>query len=114
MAAADCIFCSIASGKIKSDIVYQDNDFVAFKDVNPQAPVHILVIPRAHISSIAEVASKEVAGGLILTAAKVARQIGLDKTGYRLAVNYGEDAHLVVPHLHLHIVGGRKLDDMLG
>jgi histidine triad (HIT) family protein len=112
--SSDCIFCSIASGKIKSDIVYQDKEFVAFKDVNPQAPVHILVIPRSHIPSIAKVTSRDVVGGLVLTATRVAKQVGLDKTGYRLAINYGEDAHLVVPHLHLHIVGGRKLDDMLG
>jgi len=114
MAAADCIFCSIASGKIKSDIVYQDEDFVAFKDVSPQAPVHILVIPRAHIPSVVEVNSADIAGRLLMTAVKIAGQVGVDKTGYRLAINYGEDAHLVVPHLHLHIVGGRKLDDMLG
>jgi histidine triad (HIT) family protein len=114
VAQADCIFCSIASGKIKADIVYQDNEFVAFRDVNPQAPVHILVIPREHIDSIAEVNSNAVAGGLLLTAVKVAKQIGVDKTGYRLAVNYGEDAELVVHHLHLHIVGGRKLTGMLG
>ena len=114
MSPADCIFCSIASGKIKSEAVFQDRDFVAFKDVNPQAPVHILVIPRAHIPSIAEVNSADIPGRLIVTATKIARQIGVDKTGYRLAINYGEDAHLVVPHLHLHIVGGRKLDDMLG
>ena len=110
----DCIFCSIASGKIKADIVYQDKDFVAFKDVNPQAPVHILVIPREHIPSIVEVPSADIAGGLLLAAVKVAKQIGVDKTGYRLAINYGKDAELVVPHLHLHIVGGRKLTGMLG
>jgi len=110
----DCIFCSIAKGEIKSDIVYQDDDFVAFKDVSPQAPVHILVIPRTHIPSIAETDSPELIGKLILTARKVAKETGVDKTGYRLAFNYGEDAHLVVPHLHLHIVGGRKLTDMLG
>ncbi len=114
MSPADCIFCSIASGKIKADIVYQDKDFVAFKDANPQAPVHLLVIPREHITSIVEVTSAEVAGKLLLTAVKVAKQIGVDKTGYRLAINYGKDAELVVPHLHLHIVGGRKLTGMLG
>jgi histidine triad (HIT) family protein len=114
MSPADCIFCSIASGKIKTDIIYEDKEFLAFKDINPQAPVHILVIPRAHIPSIAEVSSADIAGKLVLAATRIAKQIGVDKTGYRLAINYGEDAHLVVPHLHLHIVGGRKLDDMLG
>jgi histidine triad (HIT) family protein len=112
--APDCVFCSIASGKIKADIVYQDQEFVAFKDLNPQAPVHLLVIPREHIPSIAETNSSDIAGKLLLTAVKVAKQTGVDKTGYRLAINYGKDAELVVPHLHLHIVGGRKLTGMLG
>jgi len=110
----DCIFCAIASGEIKSDIVYQDDDFVAFKDINPQAPVHILVIPRTHIPSIVETDSADIVGRLIFTATKVAKELGVDSTGYRLAINYGEDAHLVVPHLHLHLVGGRKLTDLLG
>jgi histidine triad (HIT) family protein len=112
--APDCVFCSIASGKIKADILYQDEEFVAFKDANPQAPVHILVVPREHITSIAETNSSDIAGKLLLTAVKVAKQTGVDKTGYRLAINYGKDAELVVPHLHLHIVGGRKLTGMLG
>jgi histidine triad (HIT) family protein len=112
----DCIFCRIIAGEIPSEIVYQDKDFIAFRDINPQAPVHILVVPRAHIDSIADVTDKqaELAGRLLVTAAKIAAQEKVARTGYRLAINYGADANLVVPHLHLHIVGGRKLDDMLG
>lgn len=112
----DCIFCRIISGEISSDIVYEDNDFIAFRDINPQAPVHIIIVPRIHIKSIADVGENqsELIGRLLLTANKVADKTGIAKTGYRLAINYGADANLVVPHLHLHLVGGRRLSDMLG
>lgn len=112
----DCIFCKIITGQIASEIVYQDHEFVAFRDINPQAPVHILVVPRQHIESIAHVKSEQadLIGRMFLFAVKVAEKAGVSDSGYRLAINYGEDAHLVVPHLHLHLVGGRKLNDMLG
>jgi histidine triad (HIT) family protein len=112
----DCIFCRIIAGEIPSDVVYQDGDFFAFRDVNPQAPVHILLVPRKHILSIVDVTADdaELLGRMLITATKVAEKVGLAETGYRFAFNYGADANLVVPHLHLHIVGGRKLDDMLG
>jgi histidine triad (HIT) family protein len=112
----DCIFCKIIGGDIPADIVYQDSDFVAFRDIHPQAPVHVIVIPRTHIPSIAEVKDNqfELVGRLLITATKIAGKEKIAATGYRLAFNYGADANLVVPHLHLHLVGGRKLDDMLG
>ena len=112
----ECIFCKIAAGEIPADIVFQDEDFVAFNDINPQAPVHMLLIPRRHIASISDVQPEDAAliGRMMITAARVAEKQGLGMTGYRLAFNFGVDANLVVLHLHLHIVGGRKLSDMLG
>jgi histidine triad (HIT) family protein len=112
----DCIFCRIIAGEIPSDVVYQDGDFFAFRDVNPQAPVHILLVPKKHIKSIADVKPDEVEllGRMLAIVTKVAEKAGVAESGYRLALNYGADANLVVPHLHMHIVGGRKLDDMLG
>jgi histidine triad (HIT) family protein len=112
----DCIFCRIIAGEIPSDVVYQDDDFFAFRDINPQAPVHILLIPKKHIASVAEIKDDEaeLVGHMLMTATRIAEQEGVAGSGYRLAFNYGADANLVVPHLHLHIVGGRKLDDMLG
>lgn len=110
----DCLFCKIAAGEIPADIVYQDKNFVAFRDIHPQAPVHILVIPRVHIPSIADARREQadLLGELLLTAARVAEKVGVAKTGYRLAINYGDDASLVVFHLHLHIIGGRPLGEM--
>jgi histidine triad (HIT) family protein len=107
----DCIFCKIAAGEIPANIVYQDKDFVAFKDINPQAPVHDVLIPRVHIPSIAEASPDraELLGRWLLTAPKVAEKEKIDKTGYRIIINYGEDARLVVHHLHLHVIGGKKL-----
>lgn len=107
----ECIFCQIATGKIPADIVYQDKDFIAFKDINPQAPVHDVVIPREHITSIAEATEDqaELLGRWLLTAPKVAVKENIAKTGYRIIINYGKDASLVVNHLHLHVIGGRKL-----
>lgn len=112
----DCIFCKIAAAEIPAEIVYQDEDFVAFKDVNPVAPVHILLIPRKHIPSIAEVKTEqaELLGRMLLTSAKVAEKAKIADSGYRLVINYGADANLVVQHLHLHIIGGRRLNDGMG
>lgn len=112
----DCLFCRIIAGEIPADIVYQDKDFIAFKDINPVAPVHILLIPRKHIPSIADVEKEdiELVGRLLTTAPIVAEKMNIKKTGFRLIVNYGADANLVVQHLHLHIVGGRKLRDAPG
>jgi histidine triad (HIT) family protein len=112
----ECIFCKIAAGEIPADIVFQDEDFVAFNDINPQAPVHILLIPRRHIASISDVQPEDadLIGRMMIAAARVAEKRGLGMAGYRLAFNFGADANLVVMHLHLHIVGGRKLSDMLG
>ena len=112
----DCIFCSIIEGKIKSDIIYQDNDFVALRDINPQAPVHILIIPKIHISSINELPddSSELMGRLILLARRIASAEKISASGYRLAINTGPDGTQIVPHIHLHLLGGHKLSNALG
>jgi histidine triad (HIT) family protein len=111
-----CVFCDIVSGKIPGDIVYQDEDFLAFRDIHPMAPVHIVIIPKAHISSLAEVGERQegLIGRLILLAKKLAEKEGIARKGYRLAINCGPEGGQVVPHLHLHLLGGRKLADQLG
>jgi histidine triad (HIT) family protein len=113
---AKCLFCDIAAGKIPADIVYRSEDLLAFRDIHPLAPVHIIIIPKAHISSLAEVDERQegLLGRLILVAAKLAQQEGVALKGYRLAINCGPQGGQVIPHLHLHLLGGRKLADQLG
>jgi histidine triad (HIT) family protein len=108
-----CLFCQIVAGKIPAQIVYQDDDVVAFKDINPQAPVHDIIVPRTHIKSIADATKEqaELIGRWLLAAPKVAAKEKIGKTGYRLVINYGADANLVVMHLHMHLLGGKKLRD---
>jgi histidine triad (HIT) family protein len=112
----DCIFCKIASGAIPADIVYSDSDFVAFRDISPQAPVHDVIIPRRHLPSINDLqeADQALAGKMILVAKKIAEKEGIAVSGYRLAVNCGPDGTQVVPHIHLHVLGGRLLTSELG
>ena len=112
----ECIFCRIVAGEVPSDIVYQDADFLAFRDISPQAPTHVLIIPKMHITSVAELTERQqkLAGRLILIAKKLAEKEGISKKGYRLVINCGPDGGQVVPHLHLHLIGGRKLDARLG
>ena len=105
----DCIFCKIANGEIPSDFVYSDENFVAFRDLNPQAPVHILVIPKKHYASSAAVDDPSVWSGLMSVAVKIAREFGLDERGYRMVINTGEQGGQSVPHLHLHLLAGRNL-----
>jgi len=103
-----CLFCKIASGEIPSTAVYQDDRVYAFADINPKAPVHVLIAPRQHIGSLAEAGKDQRAllGHLLWTAAEIARKKGLKK-GYRVVVNTGEDGGQTVDHLHLHLMGGR-------
>ena len=107
----NCLFCQIASGKLASDIVYEDNDVVAFTDINPEAPTHLLVIPRRHIATlnVAETGDAELLGKLMLAAASLAKRRGLDLTGYRLVANTGREAGQTVDHVHFHLLGGRYL-----
>jgi histidine triad (HIT) family protein len=107
----DCIFCKIAAGEVPSDIVYQDEDVVVFPDVKPITPVHLLVITREHIPSLAAVTEEEtpLIGKMFRAANRVARERGIAETGYRLTINSGADAGQLVPHLHAHLMGGRPL-----
>ena len=108
----DCLFCRIAEKKIPAKIVHEDADVVAFEDVNPQAPVHILVIPRRHIASLADAGDGDAAllAKLIGVFNKLARERGVAGSGYRLVSNIGRDAQQSVPHLHLHLLGGRPFN----
>jgi histidine triad (HIT) family protein len=108
--AMDCVFCKIAAGEIPSTAVYQDELAYAFGDISPKAPVHVLIIPREHIGSLAEAGADKRAllGHLMGVAGKIARQKNLAK-GYRVVVNTGEDGGQTVEHLHLHLMGGRQM-----
>ena len=111
MANSDCLFCKIVAGDVPSDEVASTEGTYAFRDINPAAPVHVLVIPRHHVISAATVdaADAEVVAELLITARLVAEQEGVAASGYRLVFNVGDDALNSVPHLHLHVLGGRRL-----
>ena len=106
-----CIFCEIANGRIPAGIVFQDEETAAFKDINAQAPVHVLVVPRRHISSVNELgaADAETVGKLFLAAKQIAADLGIAESGYRLVMNCGRDAGQTVDHIHLHLLGGRAM-----
>jgi len=106
----NCLFCKIATGEIPSNIVYQDENVVAFADINPQAPKHILLIPRQHIASMTDLTLNDapILAQLFTTAQKLAQEMGVDESGYRFVSNVGPDAGQSVFHLHFHILGGRK------
>jgi histidine triad (HIT) family protein len=108
--AADCLFCKIVSGEIPGDIVHADDTTVAFRDVTPQAPTHVLVVPRSHYATAAELAAHEptTAADMLATAAQVADDEGLGG-GYRMVFNTGPDASQTVLHAHLHVLGGRSM-----
>jgi histidine triad (HIT) family protein len=112
MASADCIFCKIATGAIPSKRVFEDDLVFAIRDIRPQAPTHILVIPKEHIASLWELEDERLAGRLMHVAAKIAREEGLDG-GWRLIANSRDHAGQEVAHLHLHVLGGRALGRML-
>jgi histidine triad (HIT) family protein len=107
----ECIFCKIALGAIPAKLVYEDEFLVAFPDINPVAPVHVLVIPRKHINSIAEAtpADSDLLAHALLILPKIATQLGLTDSGYRVVMNTGPDGGQSVMHLHWHILGGRSM-----
>ncbi|HJR08732.1 MAG TPA: histidine triad nucleotide-binding protein [Pyrinomonadaceae bacterium] len=111
MAEQDCIFCKVVAGEIPADVIYQDDRALAFRDINPQAPVHALVIPREHLDSLDDAAGSDerLLGHLLRVAARVANEQGLSESGYRTIINTGAGAGQSVFHLHVHVVGGRKL-----
>ena len=112
----DCLFCRIAAGEIPSKKVYEDEDTYAFLDIAPQAPVHILVIPKAHMRNVLECADRddELIGQLMRTAAKIAKEQSLGGKGFRLVTNCGPDAMQSVDHFHIHILGGAQLSGQMG
>lgn len=109
--AGDCIFCRIAAKQLPSKIVKEDADVIAFRDINPQAPTHILVIPKKHIASVTELSASDDAlmGKLIRTGVELAEAEGLKERGFRLVFNAGPDAGYSVFHVHLHVLGGRRM-----
>jgi len=106
----DCLFCRVIKGEIPSTKVYEDKEVLAFNDINPQAPVHILIIPKKHIDklSLLKNEDKGLAGHLLLTAKKIAEDKGIDRDGYRIIGNCEKGAGQMVFHIHLHLMGGRK------
>lgn len=109
----DCIFCKIIGGEIPGDFVYQDEEVVAFRDISPLAPVHILVVPNKHIGALTELteADMPLIGHMVNVANQLAKSEGIAGSGYRLAINCGKDGRQLVPHLHLHLLGGKQLAD---
>lgn len=108
---SDCLFCGIVDGSVKANLVYQDDAVVAFSDIAPRAPVHILIIPRKHVASVSDIAESDCAliGAIFQVAAKLARGHGIAESGYRVVVNSGADAGQSVFHIHFHLLGGRQL-----
>lgn len=107
----DCLFCKMVRGEIKPDLVHQDDAVTAFRDINPQAPVHVLVIPNQHVNSVNTLEPEHDAliGRLIRTVAEIAARESIADSGYRLLTNCGRDGGQVVMHLHFHLVGGRRM-----
>jgi histidine triad (HIT) family protein len=108
---ADCLFCAIVAGDIPADVIHRDDDAVAFRDIDPKAPVHVLVIPAVHLATAAELADQDpaLAGRLLAVAGAIARSEGVSESGYRIVTNTGADAGQSVHHVHFHVLGGRVL-----
>ncbi len=108
---SDCLFCKMASGEIQPDLVYENDEVLAFRDINPQAPTHVLVIPRRHISTLNDLTEADAAlvGKMFLAAKEVARLEGIAEPGYRTVMNCNAQAGQTVFHLHLHVLGGRAM-----
>jgi histidine triad (HIT) family protein len=106
---ADCVFCRIADGDLPTTVVYEDDDVVAFRDANPQAPVHVLVIPREHwVNLAADIPAPDLAA-LLIGVRRVAEKEGIAESGYRIIANSGPDSNQTVGHLHIHVLGGRAM-----
>ena len=112
--ASDCIFCKIIAGEIPCTKVYESDTVLAFEDINPIAPVHVLVVPKRHVVQADEcdVADREMLGDMMLAAGEVARIKGITETGYRLVANNGREGGQEVLHLHMHVLGGRRMRRM--
>ncbi|MGQ9833429.1 MAG: histidine triad nucleotide-binding protein [Candidatus Villigracilaceae bacterium] len=112
----ECIFCKIVAGQLPAAIVYQDEQVTAFRDINPVAPTHVLIVPNKHIASTNDAAPEDQAllGCMLLTAKTIAEKEGIKESGYRLIINTGRDANQVVHHLHLHVIGGQRMRHPMG
>lgn len=108
---SDCLFCKMVDGEIKPDRVYEDETLIAFRDIHPQAPVHILVVPRKHIATLNDARSEdaELLGKMLLAAQRIAARQGIAASGYRVVMNCNADAGQTVFHIHLHLLGGKRL-----
>jgi histidine triad (HIT) family protein len=108
---SDCLFCRIVAGEIDADLVGEGDDWVAFRDINPQAPTHVLIVPREHIATTNDLGPEHEAtiGRLVLAAAEIAAREGIAESGYRLVINCNRDAGQAVFHIHLHVLGGRPM-----
>jgi histidine triad (HIT) family protein len=111
MSEDTCLFCRIAAGSIPARLAHEDDDTLAFHDTDPRAPVHVLIIPRRHISAVDQLGDSDagIMGKLLLTARKLGRELGVADSGYRLVLNNGADAGQSVDHIHMHLLGGRPL-----
>lgn len=111
---SDCIFCKIIEGDIASETVHKTDSLVVIKDVNPQAPTHLLIIPKKHYASILDCSDWGLLGEMLLTASEVARKIGVDERGFRTVINTNEEGGQTVAHLHMHLLAGRPLAGGMG
>ena len=111
MADSECLFCRIVAGEIQADVVFDSNDVIAFRDINPQAPTHVLIIPKRHISTLNDLVASDAdtVGSLYLAAKEIAQREGISEPGYRAVMNCNEAAGQTVFHIHLHLLGGRDL-----
>ena len=112
--ALECIFCRIAKGESPAEIEYEDPEIIGFWDIHPKAPVHILIIPKAHIESVEKIQEKNLAilGKMIIAARSIAHKKKLTDDGYRLVINYGKNSGMVVEHFHLHLLGGKSMGNI--
>lgn len=111
MANTDCIFCRIAQREIPAKIIFENDNIIAFEDIKPQAPVHIVIIPKCHIEKISDIkdSHKDIIGELVLTANALAKEKGIGNSGYRIVINCNKDGGQIVFHIHLHLLGGRAM-----
>ncbi len=109
----DCIFCKIVRGEIPASIVYESDSVLAFDDINPMAPVHVVAVPKTHVATLMDV-SEGMMEGMVSAIQQIAQIKGIDKTGFRTVINCNEDGGQIIFHVHVHILGGRKLSDGMG
>ena len=112
----DCIFCKIVGGEVPAEVLHRDEEVIVIRDINPQAPTHLLVLPTTHLASVREIGedNASLAGHMTVVANEMAQREGVSEKGYRLAINCGDEGGQTVGHLHMHVLGGRRLSGGLG